>query len=134
MAELSIIQGGKFSAPPFKPAASFDGGGPPSDNSGMEARVAKLEVFAEDAKQRLVRIEAKLDHMATKDELAKMESSLIKWIVGTAIALGTIAVTVIGFVMPQQQAPAPIVHTPQPAPAAPTVIVVPTPAAQPASS
>lgn len=99
----------------------FDGGGPPSDNGGMEARIARLE--------------AKLDYLATKEDLAKldtklsnMESNLVKWIVGTAIALGTAAITVMTFVLnnatPKEPAPAP----------APTVIVVPTPAATPASS
>lgn len=129
MAELGVIQGGKFSAPPLKPAGSFDGGGPPSDNGGMEARVTRLENKLDNVESRLTRIEAKLDHMATKAELADMKADLVKWIVGTAIALGTAAITVMTFVLNNATPKAPAIPAP-----APTVIVVPTPAAQPASS
>lgn len=88
----------------------------------MEARVAKLEDFADDAKQRLVRIESKLDHMATKAELADMKADLVKWIVGTAIALGSTAIVVMTFVLNHATPKATTAVSPLPAP---TVIVVP---------
>ena len=57
----------------------------------MEARVKALEVAIPDIRERLVRVETKLDsvekHGATKADLATMESTLIKWFVGTAFAM-----------------------------------------------
>ena len=65
------------------------GGDPPGDD--MEARVRALETAIPDIRERLVRVETKLDsvekHGATKADLATMESTLIKWFVGTAFAM-----------------------------------------------
>ena len=92
----------------------------------MEARVARLENKLDNIENRLTRIETKIDHMATKTELADMKADLVKWIVGTAIGLGTAAITVMTFVLnhatPKEPAPQPT----------PTVIVVPA-STQPAS-
>ncbi len=65
-------------------------GGEPPDNGGMEARVAALEAFAQDARDRLVRLEAKLEdvqkNMATTDgtkaAIAEAKNSIVMWIVG----------------------------------------------------
>lgn len=49
---------------------------------------------------------------ATKEDLADLTSSLIKWMVGTAIGLGVAAVTVMTFVLNNavlKATPAPIV-------------------------
>ncbi len=63
----------------------------------MEQRVDRLEVFADDTKQRLARIETRLDaietHMATKADLACLETRMLKWFIGTAIALSTVSGT-----------------------------------------
>jgi hypothetical protein len=60
----------------------------------LELRVDRLEAFAEDAKVRLVRIETRLDameaHMATKADLAGLETRLIKWFIVTAFAITTV--------------------------------------------
>lgn len=98
----------------------------------MEARVAKLEEFAAETRDRLARIESRLDgidaHMATKADLAELSARMIKWIAGTAIAMGAAAITVMTFVLnhavPRAPAaqPAPIIITipmPTPAPARP---------------
>lgn len=101
----------------------------------METRIAKLEEFAEDTRQRLVRIETRLDQTATKADLAVLEAKMhqgfidmIKWMVGTAVVLGATAITVITFVLnnatPKAAAPAPlppvVIYTQQPPlPAAP---------------
>ncbi|MDL2200849.1 hypothetical protein QQF45_17545 [Halopseudomonas aestusnigri] len=79
-----------FSFTPGSGAGSNNGGGdPPGDD--MEARVKALEVAIPDIRERLVRVETKLDsvekHGATKADLATMESTLIKWFVGTAFAM-----------------------------------------------
>lgn len=55
-------------------------GGPPYDGN-MESRVAKLELFAKDAGERLVRVETKLDHI-------DREVSQFKWwAAGSAVAV-----------------------------------------------
>lgn len=67
-------------------------GEPPYDG-GMEARVAKLEEFAMDTRDRLVRIESRLDHidkdMATKDgtkaSIAEAKNSIIMWVVSAIL-------------------------------------------------
>lgn len=76
----------------------------------MEERVEKLEEFAADTRDRLSRIESRLDQMATKADLAEKVGELkteiqrsvnemIRWMVGTAIGLGVAAITVITFVL-----------------------------------
>jgi hypothetical protein len=57
----------------------------------LERRVEKLEAFAEDAKERLVRIETRLDGMATKADLAALEATILKWFIATAVALTGLA-------------------------------------------
>ena len=81
------------------------GGGPPH-NGGMEARVLKLEDFAVETRDRLTRIETKLDGTSTKADLADLRSEMhqgfgdiVKWIVGTAVGLGVAAITVMTFVL-----------------------------------
>lgn len=74
------------------------GGNPPYDG-GMESRVSKLEDFAQDTRDRLTRIETKLETVATKAELHDMKAEMVKWIVGTAIGLGVAGITVMTFVL-----------------------------------
>lgn len=66
------------------------GGGPPHDGD-MEERLKKLEEFKDDARERLARIEVRLEHCATKDDVSRLESTLLKWFVATAIALAGLA-------------------------------------------
>lgn len=82
-----------------------NGGGPPHDD-GMEARVAKLEEFVTDARERLVKIETRLDQTASKHDVAVLSADvhkgitdIIKWLVGTAIVLGAAAITIMTFVL-----------------------------------
>jgi hypothetical protein len=106
-----------------------NGGGPPHDKD-MEPRIAKLEEFATDARERLVRIETRLDQTATKADLQEGLLSVIKWIVGTAAVLVAMAITVMTFVLnnavPKAPAaqPAPIIIQ---VPAAPAATVAPPP-------
>lgn len=97
----------------------------------METRVVKLEDFAQKANDRLgeidvrlTRIESRLDsvekHMATKADLHEMSSSMIKWMVGTAVGLGAAAITVMTFVL-NNAAP----KVPPAAPQPPIIINVP---------
>jgi hypothetical protein len=63
-----------------------------------DQRLDKLDALADETRQRLLRIEVRLDgmdaRMATKEDVAnlrgemhQMETRIIKWFVGTAIAL-----------------------------------------------
>ncbi|MBJ7313033.1 hypothetical protein ACFOLJ_29860 [Rugamonas sp. CCM 8940] len=110
------------------------GGKPPYDGS-MEARLSKLEEFASDARERLAKIEVRLDQTATKADIAEVRtdlheqtSTMIKWIVGTVSGLGVAGITIMTFVLNNavpKAAPvapsapqAPIVIYAQPAPVA----------------
>jgi hypothetical protein len=107
----------------------------------METRIARLEEFATDAKERLARIEARQSELAQHQmqltdkvgalqvEMHKGFADMIKWVVGTAIVLGGTAITVITFVLNNA--------TPKPAPAAPSSVIVyaqPVPVPAPATS
>lgn len=96
----------------------------------MEARLAKLEEFAIDTRERLAKIEQRLELMATKADLSALQvemhkgfADMVRWVVGTAIVLGATALTVITFVLnhaspkaPQLQTPV-IIYAQPPAPA-----------------
>jgi hypothetical protein len=108
----------------------FDGGDGGGYDSGMEARVTKLESFVIDTRERLVKIEGRLDgidsRMATKVDLSEGFSAIIKWVVGTAVGLGVAAITVMTFVLnnaaPKAPASQPIpivIQIPNIAPTAP---------------
>jgi hypothetical protein len=102
----------------------------------MEARIQKLEEFAADAKERLVKIEARLEQTATKSDLAevradlhKMDSSIKTWTLATMITIiGTMLAAIFGISQvfkssaqpPQASAVQPIVIQMPSAPAAPT--------------
>ena len=98
----------------------------------MEARIAKLEEFAADTRDRLTRIETRLDgieaRMATKADLAELASTMVKWIVGAVSGLGIAGITVMTFVLNNATPkavgalPAPvIINVPAPAASAPVL-------------
>lgn len=71
-------------------------GGDGGDNGDMESRIVKLEEFAQDARERLVKIDTRLDHiektmatMATKDGMAaaisEAKNSIIMWVVSAIL-------------------------------------------------
>lgn len=111
--------------------APLDSGGEPPDDGRMEARIAHLETFAADAKERLVKIEARLDQTATKSDLHEASSSQIKWMVGTAVGLGASAIVVMTFVLNNATpkaaptAPIPVIIDAQPAAVAPVLSLPP---------
>lgn len=73
---------------------SMDGGGGPPHNDNMEQRLSQLEAFADDAKQRLVRVETKLDHI-------DREVSQVKWWIVAQILAGLLAVLGTGIAIQQ---------------------------------
>ncbi|WP_428141365.1 hypothetical protein [Delftia acidovorans] len=68
-------------------------GGPPH-NEEMEHRLAQLEAFADDAKQRLVRVETKLDHI-------DKEVGQVKWWIVAQMVAGMLAVVGTGIAIQQ---------------------------------
>jgi len=72
-------------------APSLADGGDGGDNGGMEARVRNLESTVTSVRERLARIETRVEQTATKEDVVKVESSLLKWFIGTAIALVSLA-------------------------------------------
>lgn len=119
------------------------GGEPPYDD-GMETRVAKLEQFVVDARERLTKIETRLDETATKSDIAEIRvdmhkgfADMTKWVVGTAIGMGAAGIVVMTFVLNNAvpktpstpAAPTPIIIYAQPAPVAAPVAPTTPPAA-----
>jgi hypothetical protein len=60
-------------------------GGEPPDNGDMEARTANLEAAAQDTRERLARIETKMDQYATKADLAEAKNSIVMWVVSAVL-------------------------------------------------
>lgn len=78
-----------------------EGGGPP-DNGDMEPRVRALEDFAQQTRDRLTRIETKLDAFpavfATKEDLHKAINDQTWKIIGAMITLGTLLSAIVFFI------------------------------------
>lgn len=89
-------------------AKTFAGGGEPPHNGGMEARVAKLEDFAAETRDRLARIETKLDHFqttfATKEDLYKALNAQT-WKIVSAIFVAGSALTAIVYFLALNNVP-----------------------------
>lgn len=109
------------------PVGPIDGGGQPPYDGVMEARVTKLEDFAQDTRERMVRVETKLDH------IDKEVSNFKWWAAGSVVAIwlavigtnyGIQQMTVATFqAASQQSAPSPqppiIINVPPPQQAQP---------------
>ena len=52
-----------------------------------------------DNEERLARIEATLEHMATKEDMQGLRAELIKWMVGTGIGVAGVAATLAAVLM-----------------------------------
>lgn len=76
--------------------SSFDGGGGGGYDGPMEARVKKLEDDLLAIKTDVAVIRS---NYLTKHDLAEAMSAQVKWIVGTAIVLGGLALTIMTFVL-----------------------------------
>lgn len=68
------------------PVDRGDGGG---DNGGMEARVKNLELSAQDTRDRLVRIETRMETFATKEDMHKELHGMTLKIIGAMLTFGT---------------------------------------------
>lgn len=84
----------------------FDGGGGGGYDDPMEARIAKLEEFVVDARERLTKIETRLEQTATKSDIGDIRVDMhkgfvdmTKWVVGTAVGMGAAGIVVMTFVL-----------------------------------
>lgn len=88
-----------------------------------EERIVHLEDVAVETRERLMRIQTRLDQTATKADMHELQATIIKWIIGTVSGRGIAAITVMTLVL--NTAPKAV-----PSPASPPVIItVPQPAA-----
>lgn len=85
------------------------GDGNPPGGDPMEARVIALEKVSQDIREKLVRVETKLESLekaaATKTDIADLKTAIAegfisqtKWFISTAIALAVIAFTAAKFI------------------------------------
>ena len=106
--------------------SDVDNGGGPPHNGSMETRLTKLETQFETVIPTLATKvdigDVRSEISSVRAEIHKSTSDIVKWIVGTAIAMLALGLTVMTFVLNNAT---PKVATQQPAP---IVITVPTPA------
>ena len=74
-----------------RPTAPFDIVS--GDHSSFHARLTELEQMTTDIRERMAHVEAGFHHLATKNDVTILESTLLKWFIGTAIALTSFAFT-----------------------------------------
>jgi hypothetical protein len=67
---LTIVQPGDGSG------NQFDSGGGGSDDGGMEARISALEAANLETRDRLIKIETRMDALASKEDLANLRAEL----------------------------------------------------------
>ena len=83
------------------PVRQTPGSGEPPYDGDMDARVAKLEDFAGETRERLARVEVKLDHMESKlDHIASDVGQFKWWALGSVVAV-VLAVIGTGFAIQQ---------------------------------
>jgi hypothetical protein len=107
----------------------FDNPRQPAEDGHMEGRVTKLESYVIDIRERLPRIETRLDQAATKADLERAVATMIKWLVGTSLGSWALMITIMTFVMnyaapPQGRFAKPEPMAAQGAPAQPSPIII----------
>lgn len=86
-------------------AGNTGSGNEPPEGSGLEKRIEKLEGTIVDVQLRLVRIETRLESVATKADIEsvntkiqEMGRTMIQWAVGSAVVLAGLAFTAARFI------------------------------------
>lgn len=68
----------------------------------MEARLTKLESLAEQALERISALELDVavikSNYATREDIAKLESTLLKWFIATAVTMVSLAFAAAKFI------------------------------------
>ncbi len=81
----------------FRSGQGTDSREPPYDGD-MEARIKKLEDFSQESRDRLVRIETRLDTFASREDLHKAINDQTWKIIGAMITLGTLLSAIVYFI------------------------------------
>jgi hypothetical protein len=76
--------------------STSDGGGGNMDD--VLKRLSNVENSVSDIRAQLSGLSAMASQMATKADLSQLESSLIKWLVGTLLAVAVLTFTIARFV------------------------------------
>lgn len=77
----------------------FDNSRPPAEDGRIEVRVTKLEGEVVEFRERLIRIETRLDQTATKEDVERMGATLVRWFIGTMLGSFALLITVMTFVL-----------------------------------
>lgn len=73
-----------------------DGGGGNMDD--VLTRLANVEVSVSDIRAQVSGLSATAPHLATKSDVSQLEGSLIKWLVGTLLAVAVLTFTIARFI------------------------------------
>jgi len=77
----------------------FDKPHPPAEDGRTEVRVTRLEVEVMEHRERMARLEERLDKMATKEDVERMGATIIKWCIGLMFGFTTSTIVVMTFVL-----------------------------------
>src|SRR5450830_78522 len=118
---------------PTRSTLIADGGEPPYDGD-MEARIKKLEDHTDDVRDRLTKIEVRLEQSATKADLHEQTQTMIKWLIGTALTVAALGLALLNFTKssPAGQTQPQVMQQSQPASV--VYLAIPAVPAMPASS
>lgn len=108
----------------------FDNPRPPADDGRTEGRVTKLAADVVEIRERLIRIETRLDQTATKADLEQAVATVVKWCIGLMFGFTTSMIVVMTFVLnyaapPQGRFAKPDQIAATPAQPAPIIITIP---------
>ena len=107
----------------------FDNQHPPAEDGRTEVRVTKLEADVVEVRERLIRIETRLEQTATREDVERMGATLVKWMIGLMFGFTTMTIMVMTFVL--NFAAPPQGRFAKAEPLAVAVAPAPTPTAQP---
>lgn len=77
----------------------FDNPRPPAEDGRMEVRVTKLEADVVEIRERLIRIETRLEQTATKEDVERMGATLVRWFIGAMLGSFALLITIMTFVL-----------------------------------
>jgi hypothetical protein len=77
----------------------FDKPHPPAEDGRTEVRVTRLEVEVMEHRERMARLEERLDKMATKEDVERMGATIVKWCIGLMFGFTTSTIVTMSFVL-----------------------------------
>ncbi len=77
----------------------FDNPHSPAEDGRTELRVTKLEADVVEIRERLTRIETRLERTATKEDVERMGATIVKWCIGLMFGFTTTTIVVMTFVL-----------------------------------